>query len=247
MDVSGNPAVQSLNIAGSSIATLDASGCDNLQTLDVSGCDELTTLDVSSTNITNLNVEGCTNLEELDCSYCKLNELNVSSCESLSRLDCSNNNLYRLDVGRLGNLNELKCDNQAIQQWNIGTSTEMYFLNFFHDDGVNGTGIENITNVRYKHNEDDENTNPAEYNPATGVVRFILPEGGLAGMVDYVYYDYVTGFQGTGSSSVSSAASGTVMQITIDNTNGEGADDGCNAGMTFPMLALVGLLLLRKR
>lgn len=186
-----------------------------------------------------------------------MNEFNVSSCESLSRLDCSNNNLYRLDVGRLSNLTELKCDNQAHQLWTVGNVETgerggIRFLDFFHDDGVNGTGIGNITNVRFKTRGSGEIL-PADYNPVTGVAWFSVPlnGGSVISYEDYpteIYYDYVTGFQKVGSSSVSSAASETVMSVTIENTiEVPKSEDDCNAGMTFPILALVGLLLLRKR
>ena len=63
-----------------------------------------------------------------------------------------------------------------------------------------------------------------------------------------VEYDYVTGFKDMSSSNVSSAASGGVMHVVIKNTVASDSyvDDGCNAGLMFPALLLVVILIMKR-
>lgn len=214
------------------LETVDLSGNSTVKIVDASGNSGLRVLDVSNTQIMSLNVENCTGLEVLDCSNCRLEELKLSGCESLSVLDCHNNRLHRLDVEMLERLDVLICHNQQITGWQIGR--EFSFEEFIASDYGNGTGIENVINLKAWDAEGNEIA--AEYDPDTGAAKF-------GGIPEKVAYDYVTGFEDV------------LMDVTIftaGNVDDEGvrlssSSGGCNAGISLSVLAVGILLKMLKR
>ena len=214
------------------LETVDLSGNSTVRIVDASGNSGLRVLDVSNTPIMSLNVENCTGLEVLDCSNCRLEELKLSGCESLSVLDCHNNRLHRLDVYMLERLDVLICYNQQITGWRIGR--EFSFEEFIAADYGNGTGIENVINLKAWDAEGDEIT--VAYDPDTGTAKF-------GGIPEKVAYDYVTGFEDV------------LMDVTIftaGNVDDEGvrfstSSGGCNAGISLSVLTAGMLLKMLKR
>ncbi len=214
------------------LETVDLSGNSTVRIVDASGNSGLRVLNVSNTMIMSLNVENCTGLEVLDCSNCCLEELKVSGCESLKVLDCSNNRLHRLDVYMLERLDVLICYNQQITGWRI--NREFSFEEFIAADYGNGTGIENVINLKAW--DADGNEISTEYNPDTGTAKF-------GGIPEKVAYDYVTGFEDV------------LMDVTIftaENVDDEGtrfgaSSGGCNAGISLSLLTAGMLLKMLKR
>ena len=72
-----------LDVSETSITSLNAKDCKNLNTLDCSSCD-----------ISELNLDGCDSLNDLDCSNNSLPRLNAYSFKKLSRLECRNQHIY---------------------------------------------------------------------------------------------------------------------------------------------------------
>ena len=108
LDVSGNPALQTLNCSTNQLTALNLSGCAALQTLncydnqltslDVSGCSALTELSCRYNQLTSLDVSGCSALQTLDCYSNQLTSLDVTACPLLAYLVCHHNQLTTLDI-----------------------------------------------------------------------------------------------------------------------------------------------------
>ena len=218
------------------LETVDLSGNSTVKIVDASGNSGLRVLDVSNTQIMSLNVENCTGLEFLDCSNCLLEELKLSGCEFLNVLDCSNNRLHRLDVYMLEKLEVLICYNQQITGWRIGQvfSFEEKFARLTAADYGNGTGIENIINLKAW--DTDGNEISAEYDPNTGTAKF-------GGIPEKVAYDYVTGFEDV----LMDVTIFTVENVDEGGTRFNTSSGGCNVGISLSVLAAWILLKMLKR
>ena len=68
VEVNDNTELESINLAGSSIETLDTDGCENLQELNVAGCANLKSLSCSKNSLVALDLEECPILEEAEVS-----------------------------------------------------------------------------------------------------------------------------------------------------------------------------------
>ena len=145
LDVSGMPALTTLNCNSTSLTNLDVSGCtaltsldcssNDLTTLDVSRCTALTSLDCRYTSLTNLDVSGCTALTTLDCSGNDLTTLDVSRCTALTSLDCADNDLTTtLDVSGCTALGILDCSGNDLTALDVSGCTALVILDCFGND-----------------------------------------------------------------------------------------------------------------
>lgn len=112
--------LQALNVADTSVASLDVSGnpalerllCQNnpgLVSLKFGSGSSLKAVNCSNTGITKLDLSQLPALEYLACENTKIKELDTSSNSSLRTLFCSNAGLTRLDLKQNRMLSELQC------------------------------------------------------------------------------------------------------------------------------------------
>jgi hypothetical protein len=107
LNISNNPALESLDCGGNRLATLNISnnpalesldcGGNQLATLDVSNNPALTSLDCFGNSLFSLNVSNDA-LLELNCNFNELTSLDVSNITGLISLGCAHNKLTTLDV-----------------------------------------------------------------------------------------------------------------------------------------------------
>lgn len=109
LSCTGN-ALTTLTLAKGKLESVNLYGCE-LASLDVSGCTALASLSCSYNALTSLDVSGCTALASLSCSGNALTSLDVSDCTALASLSCSDNALTSLDVSNCTALASLSCDN----------------------------------------------------------------------------------------------------------------------------------------
>jgi Leucine-rich repeat (LRR) protein len=125
-----------LNITHNQLASLDVSGCTNLQTL---LC--------ADNRLTNLDVSGCGNLLHLYCPLNNLTDLDVSGCDNLQTLYCSSNSLENLDLSGCHHLQELECGLNLLTNLNIlGCSTLEYL--FCEVNQLTNLEVSGCTNLR---------------------------------------------------------------------------------------------------
>ena len=154
VEVTHNESIKALDIGGSKVETLNASGCDNLEEVNIEGCESLVSLDVNETQITSLNARGCTNLKVLKFASAKVSSLNIEGCESLEDLACELNALVKLDLYMFsGTLKTLSCSGQKASGWNVGQrfnfNSQLSSSSVFAADGEeNSSYSDNITNVK---------------------------------------------------------------------------------------------------
>lgn len=155
IDVSGCPALVTLDCFNTKITTLDASNLTKLDTLkcpntltalDVSGCTtlrflscsspslttldvstltNLTSLNVSSTKLTTLDVSNLTHLTNLTCNSTLLTDINMSGCTALSFLNCASTPITSLEISGLTNLTTLNCSYTKLTDLDISGLTNL--------------------------------------------------------------------------------------------------------------------------
>ena len=91
--------LESLNVSGNDLATID-----------LTKCRKLVTLDVSDNLISDLDLDGLANLEELDAHNNGLQTLQLEGCAALRVLDVEGNGLARLDLSGCPAMERLNMD-----------------------------------------------------------------------------------------------------------------------------------------
>ena len=225
VEITGNEALTTLNLAGSKVEMVDAKGCENLEEANLEGCENLEYLDVSETPITVLNVQDCKNLGTLNCASCDISYLSIEGCEKLETLDCRNNSLSRLDLTAFNKLHKLECRDQHIYGWpklrqfNI---LDLLFLRIMNvsSSSETDTDTSDIANVKdIKAYDENGNEIFVKYDEETGEVTF--SEAPFK-----IKYNYITGFNGV------------LMDVSVlakDENEEEphgavSSSSGCNAG-----------------
>lgn len=159
IDVSGCPALETLDCAYANLTDLDVSGltgltslnCANskITSLDVSGLTNLTSLNCqggySTRNLKSLNISGCTALKELNCAYTQLTDLDVSGLTKLTTLDVSSSSLVNLNAAGCTALTDLNCyhcfngdentwdyNNRSLKSLDLSGCTALKTLNCYY-------------------------------------------------------------------------------------------------------------------
>ncbi len=228
VNLARNTTIETLNLEGTGVGTLNASGCTNLKTLNASACSNLETLDVS----------GCTSLETLNSSYSELTSINLEDCDSLETLDVSNNALLFLDISELDSLTtgswsgqenykSFKSYKPSDNQINLAS-----FILAYVSSATSADIAARITSVK-EFDSSDKEVQQAEYDSSTGIATFgTTPTGYL---VYYVNVDDVT----ASDSEANLAANETSMDVTLYNNEASGSSSepsvlgpsnaGCNS------------------
>lgn len=119
LDLSDFSVLESVNLAG-----------NKLTSINLTDCDTLINLNVSANNLTSLDVSDCTDLETLDCSFNDLSTggLNVSANTALTSLTCDDCGLSTLNVSTLIALEELSCAFNELKTINVDNNTALTSL-----------------------------------------------------------------------------------------------------------------------
>jgi Leucine-rich repeat (LRR) protein len=120
--------LESLEIPGFRLSSLNVLHCPNLKVLDYSvnpglavnlqALPQLQILKCGSSDITSLNLQGLNNLVELYCYYNNITNLDVLHLSNLKILNCRNNPLTNLDVHGLSKLEQLNFSNHIVVNLN---------------------------------------------------------------------------------------------------------------------------------
>jgi len=149
VNLENNAALTRLTIKNSGVASMNITGCDQIQSLylennqftelDLSYRDALTSATITgNSNLTRLNLNYCTSLETLYCQNNGLTSLLISVAYSLKTLNCSGNQLTSLSLSnvelisadcssnqlstltlRCSKLERLNCSNNNLRQLNL--------------------------------------------------------------------------------------------------------------------------------
>ncbi|MBS9768701.1 MAG: leucine-rich repeat domain-containing protein [Flavobacteriaceae bacterium] len=117
LDVTTNPALESLRCNG-----------NQLKSLDVSKCKGLRSLSCSNNQLTDLDVRVNSALEYLNCNYNQLKSLDVSKCKELTNLYFDNNQLTDLDVRSNLALGSLSCKGNQLTRLDIANCRDLWDL-----------------------------------------------------------------------------------------------------------------------
>jgi hypothetical protein len=108
-----------------SLQSLELSGC-NLSSLDVTANANLMYLTVNNNPIGTLDLTKQTILEILDCNNCSLDSLNLlASGAHLKTLICSDNKLTKLDLSKSTSLSALNCINNNLVALDLSACTNL--------------------------------------------------------------------------------------------------------------------------
>lgn len=110
-------AVETLDLTGSNVLSVDASGHTAIKTLEAS-------------NISILNLNGCTALENLICKNSSMEALDITTCTALKQVDCSiNYQIKELDLSGNPNLEYLNCANMRLNGLDISGNPALKYIN----------------------------------------------------------------------------------------------------------------------
>lgn len=128
--------LESLEIPGFRLSSLNVLHCPNLKILDYSvnpalsvnlqALPQLQVLKCGSNQITSLNLQGLNNLVELFCYYNNITNLDVLQLSNLKILNCRNNPLTTLDVHGLAKLEQLNFSNNIVVNLNAKDCIKLY-------------------------------------------------------------------------------------------------------------------------
>ncbi|MBR5169226.1 MAG: leucine-rich repeat domain-containing protein [Muribaculaceae bacterium] len=158
VNLENNAALTRLTIQNCGVASMNITGCDQIQTLDLEN-NQFTELDLSyrdaltsatitgHSNLTRLNLNNCPSLETLYCQNNGLTSLLTSASNSLKTLNCSGNQLTSLSLSspelisadcssnqlstltpRCAKLERLNCSNNNLRQLNLAYSPALRVL-----------------------------------------------------------------------------------------------------------------------
>ena len=139
LDLTGNPALESLECANG-----------RLKKIDLSGNSALREVDCSFNNLTELKLDQTYALRELDCSDNQLTRLDLSDTPVLKVLDCSYNQLTELKVNCTPALRELHCYKNQLQKLDVSNNPAMELLACFDNqltelDVSNNVALERLS------------------------------------------------------------------------------------------------------
>lgn len=261
VEIAVSSTLETLNSSGSSIESVNAKNCSNLQVFNVrgngnltevniEGCVSLAYLDVSYTKLNRLDVKGFANLKTMNCTSCLIEELNLEGCNSIETVACGENSLRMLDASGLTNLRSLECSDQSIPDTPI--ARQMNFVDFLLGQGAfeasaleasNEAETEILRNVKnLKAYSASGSELSAELNLETGEAIF----GNTPAKVEY---DYATGFKDVMMNVEainSEAQQGTDQGETEAFEEVNPSSGGCVSGFGAGAIVLL-VALLRKR
>ncbi len=138
LDMSGNPALKSLDCSGNSLffmslssnTSLESFTCRNncFATLDISSNTALKNLDCSGNPLTSLDLAQSSQLTSLSCGGCSLTSLSVSGCPNLTQLSCSSNKLTSLDLSSCPALTYVICEDNLLADLVLSNSANLVGL-----------------------------------------------------------------------------------------------------------------------
>lgn len=193
--------LESLEIPGFRLPSLNVLHCPNLKVLDYSVNPELSVnlqalpqlqvLKCGSNQITSLNLQGLNNLVELYCYYNNISNLDVLHLSNLKLLNCRNNPLTTLDVHGLAKLERLNFSNNIVVNLNAKDCIKLYdyFSGFVYSGYIptlKSLNLENcislpIGNIaeyaRYLEYLSVKNTNISELNVNNLMLNYLNIEG----------------------------------------------------------------------
>lgn len=218
LDVSGNPALEYLNIRWTGIASLDLSKNTALKTLrcsssgvsslNVSNNPALEELSCSNNQISSLDVSSCTALTKLVCGFNDISELDLTNNTALVSLDCERTSVSSLNLRNCTALTSLKCSNTAISSLDLSKNTALTEL---HIDGcpmvyidlTANTALEKFTaegcsypipsNALIFDMSMFEGIDPKKIRLVSGAARFDESTCRFTGITDTVTYTYDCG------------------------------------------------------
>lgn len=140
----------SLNIEGTNLESLEIPGF-RLSSLNVLHCPNLKVLDYSVNPGLSLNLQLLPFLKILKCNNNQLSSLNLQGLNSLEELDCSYNTLASLDVLHLSNLKYLKCTENPLPTLDIHDLIHLQELGISNHIlvNLNAKGCINLSNYSY--------------------------------------------------------------------------------------------------
>ena len=138
-DVSKMPCLETLDLYGNPIATIDLSnssslknlmvGYSKLTALDLSACTSLEFLNINNTNIESPVLSNCSSLKTLFANTAGIKNLDLTGLGSLEVLDCSGNKLSSIDLSQLKNLSQIACASNGITSLDLSNNTMLQVLN----------------------------------------------------------------------------------------------------------------------
>ena len=211
VDFSGSEKLKTLSLKGSSVKTVIARNCTNLESIDIAGNTSIEYLNISHSNISYLNVSGCTNLHTLLFSSCKVNENTFiyDGCENLKILAFNKNRFSQFDYNEneLPSLEEFSCDSQKIDRiWKPSQN-----FSFSDDISISASNLDsaNFENV-YAEDFNGQKLNLVSFNGERREMEF-------DGTPAKIAYDYNTGFEDDFSGDY-------YMNVTITNSLADGTE-----------------------
>ena len=125
LNVKGCYALNSINVAGNELTSLDLTGLGNLAVLEcynnqltsltLRGCTSLEDLYCGGNPLTSLNLNDNSNIKTLDCPCTQIAVLNVKGFTRLTTLSCWSSNIVSLDLRGCNALEQLDCDRNQIE------------------------------------------------------------------------------------------------------------------------------------
>ncbi len=113
-------AVETLDLTGSDVRSVDASGHTAIKSLVYN----------DNYHLNSLNLNGCTALEILVCKNSSLEALDITTCKALKQLDCSiNYQIKELDLSGNINLESLNCANMRLNGLDISNNPALKYIN----------------------------------------------------------------------------------------------------------------------
>ena len=150
--------LQNVYIYCNNLASLNLSGCENLESLwiysdsseeldiDISDCRNLQSFTLIVENLYKLNASGCKKLVNFKYKnegnyfgpiYRNLTILNMSNCTSLQTLTCSYNKLTSLDVSGCTALTRLECNNNDLVSLDVSSCFNLNYLYCYDNNDLN--------------------------------------------------------------------------------------------------------------
>lgn len=134
--------IETLDVSGSSITSLDlsknaelitftAKSCTYLSSVSFGSISKIQSIALTSTKVTSLDVTKMADLINLDCSSNAITALDVTKCPKLMVLDCSMNSIASLDLSKNPALKSIECFMPTLKEITITTELYSDFTDFF--------------------------------------------------------------------------------------------------------------------
>jgi len=136
--------IESIDVSGSSITSLDlsrnpeltsvmANTCTYLGSINFGSISKIQSVTITNTKITALNVSNMAELVNLDCSSNSITALDVTKCTKLMVLDCSMNSIASLDLSKNTAIKKIECFMPTLKEITITTDLYTSFTEFFKE------------------------------------------------------------------------------------------------------------------